>query len=387
MQSLKKPRKKISIAVESQVLIQSRRRCCLCFHFNGDIGMKNGQIAHINRDRDDNEETNLAFLCFEHHDNYDSIRSQSKGITTSELTHAKKTLYETLSEKLAPEPIRITISIDRDFYKLSPNERELILKDVFITAGVHGHYDIHKIAPGSIKFTVQLNSDDAERVLVALNQHMLSKFGVQAVTLETTSKQGISFAKSFKAYNHGVSKRQAIDVLLHPDSALHLDGNRQVGQEQALISLYLKQITEKYSILIIVVKGKVIDCIFPISHSHICFPRGADPLLVLREFLVKYGIELVFDGRRSLLWLSERIFLPLNVRTSADFIRYLGQQAKESGEEFEFCCGVTEGNIISQIANVQIMFAISKQRYYPSLKDLGMNLNYAKLGSFVSHTR
>jgi len=74
-----KPRKSIPKAIEAQVLIESRRRCCLCHHFQGDLEIKKGQIAHINKKRNDNSYDNLAFLCFDHHDEYDSVRSQSKG--------------------------------------------------------------------------------------------------------------------------------------------------------------------------------------------------------------------------------------------------------------------------------------------------------------------
>ena len=39
---------------------------------------------------------NLAFLCFEHHDEYDSKTSQSKNITPGELKHYKNRLEEYL---------------------------------------------------------------------------------------------------------------------------------------------------------------------------------------------------------------------------------------------------------------------------------------------------
>lgn len=346
--------------------------------------MKNGQIAHINRNRNDNQESNLAFLCFDHHDNYDSTRSQSKGITPNELVHAKSSLYEELSQKLKPEQIKISISIDRDFYKLTLSELELLLKNVLVASGVQGAYDIKNISPGSIKFTVQLGSDDAEKILSALAQQKLNNLSVLAVSLASPSREGISFSRSFKVLHHGVSKRQAIDVMFHPDSALHLRGNHQVGIDEALFSLYLKQITPRYSILLLVVKGKEIDYAIPISHSDVHFDRGANPLQVLREFLIKYGMELAFDGRRSFLWISERIDIPFNVRTHGDFIRYLEQRLQEREEEFELCCCIAEESVISRTANVQIMFAVSKDRYYPSLRKLGLNLNQRKLGRFMS---
>lgn len=76
------------------VLIKSRRRCCLCVHLKNDNNIKRGQIAHLNRNPNDNREENLAFLCFEHHDEYDCVTSQSKGITKNEIVHYRNLLYQ-----------------------------------------------------------------------------------------------------------------------------------------------------------------------------------------------------------------------------------------------------------------------------------------------------
>jgi hypothetical protein len=82
--------------IQSQVLIQSGRRCCICFGLNQDRRIKLGQIAHIDGDAGNNAIGNLAFLCLEHHDQYDSSSSQSKGITEAELLHYREGLYADL---------------------------------------------------------------------------------------------------------------------------------------------------------------------------------------------------------------------------------------------------------------------------------------------------
>src|ERR1017187_3475917 len=43
----KPPRKNIPVDRETAVLINSGRRCVLCFHLNGDLEEKHGQIAHL----------------------------------------------------------------------------------------------------------------------------------------------------------------------------------------------------------------------------------------------------------------------------------------------------------------------------------------------------
>lgn len=73
------------------VLLRSRRRCCLCFGLKDDQGEKKGQIAHLDRDPANNRQDNLAFLCFEHHGQYDSTTSQSKSLQIDEVkAHRKK---------------------------------------------------------------------------------------------------------------------------------------------------------------------------------------------------------------------------------------------------------------------------------------------------------
>jgi hypothetical protein len=57
----------INPAVEARVLTSCARRCCLCFHLKRDFSEKEGQIAHLDRDKTNGAEDNLAFLCLPHH--------------------------------------------------------------------------------------------------------------------------------------------------------------------------------------------------------------------------------------------------------------------------------------------------------------------------------
>ncbi len=86
-------RKSISKSVEATVLLKSRRRCCICFGLDRDTLLKSGQIAHLDKNRDNNTESNLAFLCFHHHDEYDSISYQRKNFTIEEVKEFRKELY------------------------------------------------------------------------------------------------------------------------------------------------------------------------------------------------------------------------------------------------------------------------------------------------------
>jgi len=88
--------KNIPSETQTAVLLRSRRRCCICYGLNRDTDMKAGQIAHLDRDSSNASEDNLAFLCFEHHDEYDSRTVQSKRMTAEEVKHFRSELHEAI---------------------------------------------------------------------------------------------------------------------------------------------------------------------------------------------------------------------------------------------------------------------------------------------------
>src|SRR6266404_5096135 len=87
-------RKSAPDSTQAEVFVQSRRRCCLCFELNLDAKVKKGQIAHLDSDSNNNGFENLAFLCFDHHDEYDSQTSQSKGLMRVEVERYRQELIE-----------------------------------------------------------------------------------------------------------------------------------------------------------------------------------------------------------------------------------------------------------------------------------------------------
>jgi hypothetical protein len=91
-------RKHIPKAVEAAVLIKSRRRCCLCYFWEGNLAQQDGQIAHVDRDPSNPAEDNLAWLCFRHHNQYDARQSQGKNVTRNELRHAREQLHAAVAD-------------------------------------------------------------------------------------------------------------------------------------------------------------------------------------------------------------------------------------------------------------------------------------------------
>jgi hypothetical protein len=85
-------RKAVRQETQVEVLAACRRRCAICFGLNRDTGIKPGQIAHLDRDAANPSFDNLVFLCLEHHDQFDSRTSQSKGLTSEEVRRFRQEL-------------------------------------------------------------------------------------------------------------------------------------------------------------------------------------------------------------------------------------------------------------------------------------------------------
>ena len=87
-------RKTIPEEIQSNVLLKSRRRCCLCFWLKGEDEVKKGQLAHLDGNNENSNEENLVFLCLEHHDEYDSTPRLSKGLRQREVKKWRDELYK-----------------------------------------------------------------------------------------------------------------------------------------------------------------------------------------------------------------------------------------------------------------------------------------------------
>jgi hypothetical protein len=106
-------RKTISDEVQNSVLLKSRRRCCLCFWLEGIDDVVKGQIAHLDQKHENAEEQNLVFLCYNHHDEYDSRTSTSKGLKEGEVRKWRDELYREMEYRFRTVQSRaLTILFD-----------------------------------------------------------------------------------------------------------------------------------------------------------------------------------------------------------------------------------------------------------------------------------
>lgn len=107
-----KERESVPKSIVDMVLVASARRCCLCVFLLNRDEVRKGQIAHLNRKPSDNRFENLVWLCFDHHDEYDSGTSQSKGLTHGEVKYYRERLYS-----------RKDLNRERDEFKNLPEVR------------------------------------------------------------------------------------------------------------------------------------------------------------------------------------------------------------------------------------------------------------------------
>jgi hypothetical protein len=114
-------RRRIPPKVVADVVTASRRRCCVCLAVRRDEAEKTGQIAHLDHDPSNNAFENLAFLCLEHHDQYDSRTSQSKGLTIEEVKRYRDELFALVARNIPPSDADIVAALvaalDRPAYR------------------------------------------------------------------------------------------------------------------------------------------------------------------------------------------------------------------------------------------------------------------------------
>jgi hypothetical protein len=120
-------RKKIPDNVVAGVLETSRRRCCICVALRDDVSEKKGQIAPLDRDPSNNVPDNLAFLCLEHHDQYDSRPSQSKGFTPDEVKRYRAALPAALVARPNSVPSDVRVRASAALAGVRPGSAEAVL--------------------------------------------------------------------------------------------------------------------------------------------------------------------------------------------------------------------------------------------------------------------
>lgn len=91
--------------IETAVLTQCARRCCLCVGLDGDESPKDGQIAHLDDDPSNNDPDNLAWLCLNHHGKWHCRGNMTKGLTADEVKAYRARLHTAVEAGECPRDI------------------------------------------------------------------------------------------------------------------------------------------------------------------------------------------------------------------------------------------------------------------------------------------
>jgi hypothetical protein len=108
-------RRPIPQHVTANLMKECRRRCCVCAILDADFSQKHLQVAHLDHDPSNNHADNLAALCLQHHDEYDTKRSQSKGFSKTEVSLYKRELALIWQKKDQTIAISLGISDQKTF--------------------------------------------------------------------------------------------------------------------------------------------------------------------------------------------------------------------------------------------------------------------------------
>jgi hypothetical protein len=225
-------RKAVPKSTEAEVLLLTRRRCPICFGLKGDLGEKQGQVAHLDHDPSNNSADNLAYLCLAHHDEFDSKRSQSKGITLEEAKRYRDELVKTLSDW----PVQLEneeksrgrkkhVAIDLEVF-----DRRLaiyrIVRDFLQGITSSGEVDLDAIR----KF-----AQDTEEALFLFDEKVsryLDEIYRRSVELRAVSKR-------LEAFRNREASESSLGTLLDKDTELLMWFTAQFGEVRRLLKEYM----------------------------------------------------------------------------------------------------------------------------------------------------
>jgi|HubBroStandDraft_6_1064221.scaffolds.fasta_scaffold432404_1 hypothetical protein len=196
--------------VEAQILVGSRRVCAFCYYFEKDSRVKvRGQIAHVDRDPSNINLENGAYLCKEHHDEYDSISQQSKRLNPAELKEARESLRAFFEAGGSPstgprKPARRPKQPNRRGVSLVVYERRLPIYKAAIEFIRYVVRDLKPEYPQIFKF-----GHDTEEALFLFGEHIaqyLRELSMRAVRLHAVVKM----REAAVTYNRQVGNFEAL---------------------------------------------------------------------------------------------------------------------------------------------------------------------------------
>lgn len=318
-------RKKISREVETSLLTKCKRRCALCFHFRYDYAEKiRGQIAHIDRDSSNAEESNLAWLCKDCHDDYDIKSLQSKRISEGELLYGKAELEKFMSLQGKMHWVRGCLRVDT-----TREDYEKVLAEILDRLKPQLPVRTKEVRQGSVIFDLELAADDLARLMQAHREGKLKDLGVEAVEfLGAVPPRRYTLAAS-KHWFPG-ELEMAIRWFENPDVAQSLS----LGETKAevRVSVWHNRIDSGMAgIVVAIVENDTVallPTIFVSNKTLYSWPID-NPVELLLEHLKLFGIPMQPLGGEILV-----IDRPVSLDEVDRLDDWLGEQLASSGVKF-----------------------------------------------------
>jgi hypothetical protein len=372
-----KRRTKIPTAIETQVLAECRRRCAFCYFFEKITAHNTqGQIAHIDRKRENHNESNLAYLCLPHHDAYDLKPSQSKRLSPGELRQAKSELlaYNRATQLAPGDTLSVTLTLKGDRRDYSPQEqRQFVIASIpqlerAVLAG------ISQDSSGTLSVTTSLQSDIAESICRDFNNNVLSA-AVTAIEL-TWSPGSVEFIDGYTERNRGVPREQAEETVRSCDRAAFYKGASEVSAGEADLAFFAKafgsQNENAYTVLVIVAIDsagtfQVFGAVKAV-HRPLGISSGRHPMEVLKAFLTAFGVNYLIPSLGSeSLFIGARATVPSSIRSATSATQYWWEC--NAGHNTEACAVLSNvyKSEVGPFVLVRLVLCYARDRYLLSL--------------------
>lgn len=178
------PKKKVAVrkrtpipsGVETEVILASRRRCAFCFGIDGILDEKKGQVAHIDGNAKNAKESNLVWLCLDHHAAYDGKTSQNKNYTSGELRAYRAELAQALKRKEHVSRPKVVPVVAVSAPAIPPSPYERLIQDSPKDAVEAAWKDVERAAIGVLETKMSFPDKSAAIPIGALVT-MLRSFG------------------------------------------------------------------------------------------------------------------------------------------------------------------------------------------------------------------
>lgn len=379
-------RKTIADAVQASVLIKCKRRCCLCSFLHDDLNVRDGQIAHIDRDSTNAAEDNLAYLCFDHHNKYDTRQSQGKNLTPLELRHALDDLHQRVRATRS-SAYEVTLELNQDLGTLTSLRREQVLSAL----QVGDSDDIHLIrkGPGIVILVLKLIEDKMQQFVRTLESDEVEQLGIRLQTVRPVPSPAddLEFGG---AYLQGIQeivvpRSQVIDIVRHSETVQHLRGGSDASFENSVCSIFAKRFGAKrdnctcLTLTYNLSPPMLVFCAIRVYTSEVPHSAWWRPLDILKAFLDRYGVDSTAPCLEPVRLVQDfYVQAPTWVRSPQDMdaalMSILTRVTTDAHSGWIDCTLCQEYLRVMTGSRIELFFSMERRKYGLDLREHGINV-------------